>query len=254
MAIYNYGTMAAFDCTFVSTPSSTVYLDAASTTRLSNCTFATHTSSTAGHDHFIYTSGAHVDYGNCTPGRTPGTSGTAILVSDGSFTGCPFVCPLGTWGRGGPTAALQAIQTGCGLGCETCPAGAVCDATALPAPNYCPVGHYNPDRGSQMAGGCRECERCGCTCETPLPNKLNTPSQQTQRYTRACAQWVFPSGDCFPPVHPVPSRHLLSDQGQHCLPALRSGRLLRGGGCQLCLRLPAVPARHLVEHCRPQQQ
>ena len=80
------------------------------------------------------------------------------------------------------------------------------------------------------------------------------PSPQTQRYTRACAQWVFPSGDCFPPVHPVPSRHFLSDQGQHCLPALRRGWLLRRGGSELRLRLQAVPARHLVEHRRPQQQ
>ena len=249
MAIYNSGTMAAFDCTFVSTPSSTVYLDGTSTTRLSNCTFATHTSSTAGHDHFIYTSGAHVDYGNCTPGRTPGTSGTAILVSDGSFTGCPFVCPLGTWGRGGPTAALQAIQTGCGVGCETCPAGAVCNATALPTPNYCPVGHYNPDTGSQTAGGCRECERCAlraAACRRPLPivARLNATCV-------LCAQWVFPSGDWFPPVQPVPSRHLLSDQGQHCLPVLRRGRFLRGGGCELRLCLQAVSAGHLVGHHRP---
>ena len=184
-----------------------------STTRLSNCTFITTTASTAGHGSFIYTSGAHVDYGNCTAGRTPGTSGATILVSDGSFTGCPFACPLGTWGRGGPTATLQAMQTGCGVGCETCPAGAVCDTTALPAPNNCTVGHYNPDTGSQTAGGCRECERCAlraAACRRPLPivARLNA--------TRVlCAQWVVPSGDWFPPVQPVPSRHLLSDQGQH---------------------------------------
>ena len=161
MGIYSAGIMAAIDCTFVTTSGSAVYLGSSSTTRVSNCNFTTNTS-TAGHDNFIFTSGAHVDYGNCTPGRNPGASGATILVSDGGFTGCPFACPLGTWGRGGPTATLQAMQTGCGVGCETCPTGAVCDATALPAPNYCPVGHYNPDRGSQTAGGCRECERCAC--------------------------------------------------------------------------------------------
>ena len=87
--------MTAIDCTFVSTSGSTVYLEPSSTTRVSNCTFTTDTR-TAGHDNFIYTSGAHVDYGNCTPGRNPGASGVTILVSDGSFTGCPFACPLGT--------------------------------------------------------------------------------------------------------------------------------------------------------------
>ena len=126
--------MTALDCTFVSAPGSTLYLTSLATTYLFNSTFTTNTS-TAGHNHFIYTSGTHVDYGNCIPGRNPGVSGAPILVGDGSFTGCPFACPLGTWGRGGPTATLQAMQTGCGVGCETCPAGAVCNATALPAPN-----------------------------------------------------------------------------------------------------------------------
>ena len=129
-----------------------------------NCTFLANNTSTAGHNAFIYTSGIYVDYGNCTPGRNPGVSGANILVTDGSFTGCPLPCALGTWGPGGSTATLREMQTGCGVGCETCPEGAVCDAAALPAPNYCPVGHYNPDRGSQTAGGCRECERCVICC------------------------------------------------------------------------------------------
>ena len=166
------GTMTAIDCTFVSTIASTLFLQASSTTRLSNCTFKTSTS-TATHDNFIYPNGAHVDYGSCTPGRNPGLSGTNIPVDDGSFTGCPLACPLGTWGRGGPTATLQEMQTSCGVGCETCPEGAVCDATALPAPYNCTVGHYNPDTGSQTAGGCRECERCAlraAACRRPFPS------------------------------------------------------------------------------------
>ena len=157
--------MTAIDCTFVSTIASTLFLQASSTTRLSNCTFKTSTS-TATHDNFIYPNGAHVDYGSCTPGRNPGLSGTNIPVDDGSFTGCPLACPLGTWGRGGPTATLQEMQTSCGVGCETCPEGAVCNATALVAPNYCPVGHFNPDKGSQTAGGCRECESGSFQAET----------------------------------------------------------------------------------------
>ena len=163
-SIFSNGALTTIDSTFVSTPSpgSTVLLSAGATARISNCTFLTNTS-TAGK--FIGTSGIYVDYGNCIPGRNPGASGVSILVADGSFTGCPFRCALGTWGEGGSTARLQEMRTGCGVGCKTCPEGAVCDATALPAPNYCPVGHYNPDRGSQTAGGCRECERCvSCCC------------------------------------------------------------------------------------------
>ena len=130
--------MTAIDSTFVSTPGATVYLKTGAIARISNCTFLTKNTSTAGHNEFIYTSGINVDYGNCTPGRNPGASGENIFVPDGSFTGCPFPCALGMWGQGGSTAALREMQTGCGVGCETCPEGAVCDATALPAPNYCP--------------------------------------------------------------------------------------------------------------------
>ena len=230
-AVYNSGTMTAIDCTFVSRPGSTVYLTTTATAHVSNCTFTKDTS-TAGHDAFIHTTGTFVDYGNCTPGRNPGSPGANILVDDGGFTGCPVACPLGTWGRGGPTALLRELKTGCGVGCETCPEGAVCNATALPAPNYCPVGHYNPDQGSQTAGGCRECERCviASACRRPLIIAANSTPH-------ACrAQWVFPSRDCSPPVQPVPSRHLLSNQGQHCLSVLRRRRLLRGGGCKLRLR------------------
>ena len=189
------GTMTAIDCTFVSTPGSTVYLRAAATARLSNCTFTKDTS-TAGHDNFIYTSGAYVDYGHCTPGRNPGPSGANILVVNGDFTGCPFACPLGTWGRGGPTATLQELKTGCGVGCETCPAGAVCDATALPAPNNCTVGHYNPDTGSQTAGGCRECESGSFQAETgslqcnPCPAGTFSPTKGSTA-CQSCAAGGF---------------------------------------------------------------
>merc|ERR1740130_1637549 len=110
-AVYNLGTMTAIDCTFVSRPKSTVYLTTTATAHVSNCTFTKDTS-TARHDNFIYTSGVYVDYGNCTPGRNPGLSGANILVDDGGFTGCPVACPLGMWGRGGPTATLQELKTG----------------------------------------------------------------------------------------------------------------------------------------------
>ena len=218
------GNLIAIDSTFVSAPGSTISVNGGA--EFVNCTFTTHNrfNSTAGHDElwhlveeyvlletfeewrFISPSGSYVDYGNCTPGRNPGPSGANILVSDGSFTGCPFACPLGTWGRGGPTATLQAISTGCGVGCETCPAGAVCDVTALTAPNYCTVGHYNPDTGSQTAGGCRECERCAlaAACRRPLPIAARLCATRVLR-----AQWEIPSGDWFPAVQPVPSRHLL---------------------------------------------
>ena len=199
--------MTAIDSTFVSTPGATVYLKTGAIARISNCTFLTKNTSTAGHNEFIYTSGINVDYGNCTPGRNPGASGENIFVPDGSFTGCPFPCALGMWGRGGSTAALREMQTGCGVGCETCPEGAVCDATALSAPNYCPVGHYNPDRGSQTASGCRECERC-VIC---LLLHVHSPPHQseTHTYTRALYA-VGPSKprllpSSAPRAHPAPS-------------------------------------------------
>jgi hypothetical protein len=194
-AVYNVGTMTAIDCTFVSRPGSTVYLTTTATAHVSNCTFTKDTS-TAGHDNFIYTSGVYVDYGNCTPGRNPGLSGANILVDDGGFTGCPVACPLGTWGRGGPTATLQELKTGCGVGCETCPEGAMCNATALPAPNYCPVGHYNPDKGSQTASGCRECESGSFQAETgslqctPCPAGTFSPTKGSTA-CQSCAAGGF---------------------------------------------------------------
>ena len=43
---------------------------------------------------FISTS-APIDYGSCTPGTTPGAAGTNVLMADGDFTGCPFLCSEG---------------------------------------------------------------------------------------------------------------------------------------------------------------
>ena len=160
-AIWSEGTLRAIHCTFVSTPGSTVSLSETSSATMINCTFTTSTSSAGdGEFEFIQPGGTKVDYGNCTGGQSPGKSGDIILVSNGNFTGCPLECPLGTYGPGGPTATLRELTTGCQVGCETCPAGAVCDAAGLPAPKLCLAGHYNPDRGSQHASGCRACERC----------------------------------------------------------------------------------------------
>ena len=100
-----------------------------------------------------------VDWGVCPPGTSPGGVGEAVLVVNGDFTGCPFVCPTGTYGPGGETNALRELVTACAIGCAGCPAGAVCPSTGLEAPVYCEPGHYNADSGSQTQSGCRACER-----------------------------------------------------------------------------------------------
>ena len=179
--------VTAIDSTFVAAPNvcpscgagagSTVYLEAwaSATALISNCTFLTKNTSTAGHDEFIYTSGINVDYGNCTGGQNPGASGANILVADGSFTGCPFLCPEGTSGPGGEASLLRKLKSGCALGCETCPAGATCGALGLGAPKLCGPGHHNPDTGSQTDSSCRPCEsgsfqtEAGATACIPCP-------------------------------------------------------------------------------------
>ena len=133
-----------------------------------NCIF-TADSNTHDEDasYFIFPRSITIDYGNCTPGRTPGDPGANVLVTDvGNFTGCPFQCPKGTFGPGGATDVLRAIDSGCAVGCESCPAGAVCDALGLPAPIICTAGHYNPDLGSQTSGSCRPCESGSFQTET----------------------------------------------------------------------------------------
>ena len=108
----------------------------------------------------IFASNVAIDYGNCTPGRTPGADTEAALIVDGDFTGCPFKCPTGTYGPGGSSVMLRELETSsCALGCAVCPAGAVCPSEELGEPMYCAPGKYNPDVGSQTASGCRECSR-----------------------------------------------------------------------------------------------
>ena len=107
-----------------------------------------------------------IDYGNCTPGSSPGEATANIALEwatvqehgAADFTGCPVACTRGTYGPGGPTRELQGLEvTGCVVGCEACPAGAVCPSEALPAPLLCTPGFYNPDLGSQTESGCRPC-------------------------------------------------------------------------------------------------
>ena len=106
----------------------------------------------------IYTSGAAIDYGNCTPGTTPGEAGNAIYVATDDFRGCPYTCPAGNYGPGGSNSYLRGITSLCSVGCKTCPDGAVCPKAGLGAPEVCSPGHYNPDTGSQDASSCRSCE------------------------------------------------------------------------------------------------
>ncbi len=105
----------------------------------------------------IYAGGANIDYGYCAAGSTPGKQGVNVPI-ERDFTGCPFLCPNGTWGMGGETGALRLTGSVCAVGCEACPPGATCESQGLPAPNYCEAGHYNPDAGSQAKASCRKCE------------------------------------------------------------------------------------------------
>ena len=126
---------------------------------ISDSTFAKGNATYDDGDAFIFTNGVTIDYGTCTGGTNPGEPGLNIFVSDGDFTGCPFRCPKSTYGPGGATSDLRRIESACGLGCLSCPAGATCSLPGLPAPEWCEPGHYNPDNGTQT-DGCRECERC----------------------------------------------------------------------------------------------
>ena len=128
-------------------------------------------------------------------------AGRNVPVSIGNFTGCPFQCVFGTFGPGGETVVLRALPnaSSCAVGCKDCPAGAVCNALALPAPNDCEAGHYNPDTGSQTKGSCRSCERYDLRPAFSLP-PLPTPlcacvrrsgSFQTETAATACEA-------CFP--------------------------------------------------------
>ena len=169
--LYIYGTLTAISCTFSYRAGSDVapiYLTSdASEPTFEHCTFNA-PAGTPAKVHFIYAAGVSIDYGDCAAGTTPGEASANILIADvGNFTGCPFRCPKGTSGPGGPTDALRAnfTDSGCSVGCETCPAGAVCDAPGLPAPVTCTAGHYNPDRWSSTASRGtrpgRTCWACG---------------------------------------------------------------------------------------------
>ena len=127
---------------------------------------------------FIDAGGTTIDYGNCTPGSTPGVGGINVpVVRDGltEFTGCPFLCPLGTLGPGGASSSLRELVSGCALGCEVCPVGGTCAAVGLPALSLCRPGYHNPDTGSQTESSCRPCEsgafqaEAGATACEPCP-------------------------------------------------------------------------------------
>ena len=129
-------------------------------TTLINNTFIggiSHNESTGGLFIFNIADQAPIDYGDCAPGTSPGEATANIALDGGDFTGCPVSCTRGTYGPGGPTRGLREIVTGCGVGCETCPAGAFCPSEALPAPVPCTPGFYNPDTGSQTESSCRPC-------------------------------------------------------------------------------------------------
>ena len=89
----------------------------------------------------ILTSGASIDYGTCTPGTNPGEAGRNVEV--GNFTGCPFVCPIGTHGPGGSTDELRSIaELSCEVGCVMCPPGAVCPEEGLGEPRAKVLGTF----------------------------------------------------------------------------------------------------------------
>ena len=157
--LYISGTLTASSSTFshrVGSEKDLLHLTTSATASFQNCTFNA-AAGTPAAVYLIYASGVTIDYGSCAAGMTPGEPAANILVSDGNFTGCPFGCSPGTFGPGGDTAVLRDIESGCGVGCRTCPRGAVCDVPALPAPINCTAGHYNPDEGSQTSGSCRLC-------------------------------------------------------------------------------------------------
>ena len=68
----------------------------------------------------IFTGGSSIDYGNCTPGTTPGEVGAAVYVAVGDWQGCPFKCVEGNYGPGGSTSYLRSNVTSlCSVGSET---------------------------------------------------------------------------------------------------------------------------------------
>ena len=98
--LYITGTVMAISCKLSYQPGAAVYLSGSTVSAsLHNCTFFA--KSNDADAEFIYAGGATIDYGNCPPGWTPGEAGANVLVTNftgyHSFTGCPFVCPLGTW-------------------------------------------------------------------------------------------------------------------------------------------------------------
>ena len=104
-----------------------IYSDGGELT-LTNCTLTNNTATTSGHALFfelstvalldstfeagdappgiLISTSVAIDWGTCAPGTTPGAAATNVRVEDGDFSGCPFRCPIGTYGPGGTTAAL----------------------------------------------------------------------------------------------------------------------------------------------------
>ena len=135
------GTVVAISCTLSHQRGEAVYLTGTASAALHNCTFTVEPNPDDATAVLIFAGGVPIDYGNCTPGWTPGNV-VNVLVGDGNFTGCPFRCSPGTFGPGGESEVLRELEPGCGTGCKTCPPGTVCDALALPAPINCTAGHY----------------------------------------------------------------------------------------------------------------
>ena len=178
---------------------------------------------------FVSTSGHHVDYGYCDPGSSPGDASASVTVLPrGDFSGCPFICPVGTSSPGGETNALRALSSSaCMVGCAACPAGATCAAAGLPVPNNCTAGHYNPDRGSQDSISCRKCERCGCLLHSR--NRHPTPCVALSPLVRGAPQWKIPNRGRCNFLRRMQRRQLLRVKGQHQLQHVWCRRLLPGG-------------------------
>ena len=197
---------------------------------------------------------AVIDYGECAAGTSPGlNAATNILVLDGDFTGCPFRCEKGTYGVGGASSVLRSWSnfSGCSFGCHDCPAGAVCAQRALPAPEWCSAGHYNPDPSSASNTSCRPCERCAL--RPPAFAHMAHPPCLLILLAFA-AQWQVPDRDRRDRLLRLRRGLLLRCQGQHGLRAMRGGRLLRRAGGRLALGVDAVRAGSLVGSRRPQPQ
>ena len=194
---------------------------------------------------FVNTNGHHVDYGYCDPGSSPGDASASVTVLPrGDFSGCPFICPVGTSSPGGETNALREMNSSdCMVGCAACPAGATCATAGLPVPNNCTAGHYNPDRGSQDSISCRKCERCACLLRSrirhptpcvalsPLARRAtveNSKPRSVQLTATLAAQAASPRQKAAPTAACVVQAATARRWGLAALPSSSSARLVRG--------------------------